>query len=179
MSLINVEVILKNFEIAESAACSMQDVMQEFATNGYVSDDINRFSYATAPPPSQTPPPAMQQQQQMHLPLGRNPQQAASANMMPLGAPLTAHWLQSYREQLSNVWRHISYMPAATTVSGLQAQAAAAMSPNIGGVNLGLPLQPEQVRNGSNLNNNNTNKMHKRFNNKAKEVRLGCILSIL
>ncbi|XP_020814167.1 protein nanos isoform X2 [Drosophila serrata] len=161
---------------AEDAACTMQEAMQEFATNGYVSDDINRLSYATTPPAAQTPPPAMQQQQQMHLPLGRNPQLPVNSNVIPLAAPLTAHWLQTYREQLNNVWRHMSYMPAATNVSGLQAQAAPAMSPNIGvGINLGLPLQPEQVRNGTNLNTNNINKMHKRFNNKAKEISRHCV----
>ncbi|XP_017085031.2 protein nanos [Drosophila eugracilis] len=158
---------------AENAAGSMQDAMQEFATNGYVSDDLSRFSYGNAPPQTQTPPPTQQQQQQgMHLSLGRNPAQPSTsgANLMSMATPLPTHWLQNYREQLNNVWRNMSYMPAATSAVGLQAQAAVTMSPNLAvGMNLGLPVQADQLRVASNPSNN-INKVHKRYNNsKGKE----------
>ncbi|XP_016960583.1 protein nanos isoform X2 [Drosophila biarmipes] len=159
---------------AENGAGSMQDVMQEFATNGYVSDDLGRFSYGSAPPQAQTPPPAQQQQQQgMHLPLGRNPVLPSNGtNLMSVATPLASQWLHNYREQLNSVWRNMSYNSAV----GLQAQAQAtvAMSPNLGvGVGLGLPVQPDQLRGASNPSNN---KVHKRYNNnKPKEISRHCV----
>ncbi|XP_017041042.1 protein nanos [Drosophila ficusphila] len=169
---------------AENATGSTQDVMQEFAANGYVSDDISRFSYGcSVPPQSQTPPPAAQQQQQgISLPLGRNSAQplASGATFMPVPAPLaTQTWLHNYREQLNNVWRHMSYVPSATNTAGLQVQSAAvAMSSNLGvGMGLGLPMQAEQLR-AVTIPSNNLNKGHKRFNsnnNKAKETSRHCV----
>jgi len=170
MSLIDLNVIIKSFLFTENTTGSMHDVMQDFATNGYVSDDLGRFSYGSAPPQAQTPPPAQQQQPQqqgMHLPLGRNPvMQSNGANLMSVATPLASQWLHNYREQLNSVWRNMSY----TSAVQAQAQATVAMSPNLGmGMGLGLPLQPEQLRGASNPSNN---KVHKRYNNnnKAKEV---------
>ncbi|XP_016996353.2 protein nanos isoform X2 [Drosophila takahashii] len=168
---------------AENAAGSMQDVMQEFATNGYVSDDISRFSYASAPPQAQTPLPAQPQQQQqlqgMHMPLGRNPGQPQSngSNLMSVATPLATQWLHNYREQLNNVWRHMSYMPNSNNSVG-QSQASVTMSPNLGvGMGLGLPVQADQLRGASNPSNNINNKVHKqRYNNsKAKEISRHCV----
>ncbi|XP_037728730.1 protein nanos isoform X2 [Drosophila subpulchrella] len=160
---------------AENSTGSMHDVMQEFATNGYVSDDLGRFSYGSAPPQAQTPPPAQQQQPQqqgMHLPMGRNPvMQSNGANLMSVATPLASQWLHNYREQLNSVWRNMSY----TSAVQAQAQATVAMSPNLGmGMGLGLPLQPDQLRGASNPSNN---KVHKRYNNnnKAKEISRHCV----
>ncbi|XP_016974820.1 protein nanos [Drosophila rhopaloa] len=160
---------------AENAAGSTQDVMQEFAANGYVSDDLSRFSYGSVTPRSQTPPPAQQQQQEMHLPLGHNPvqQPAGSTNLMPVPASLASHWLHNYREQLNNVWRHMSYIPATTSAVCLQAQAAVNMAPNL---NVGLPVQAEQLR-GASSPSTNVIKWNKRYNNnsKAKEISRHCV----
>ncbi|KAI8045423.1 protein nanos [Drosophila gunungcola] len=163
---------------AENAAGPTQDAMQEFASNGYVSDDLSRFSYGSVPTRAQTPPP-QQQQPGMYLPQGRNPvqQPASSGNLIPMPAPLATHWLHNYREQLNNVWRNMSYMPATTSVVGLQAQAAVSMAPNLSvGVGQGLPIQTEQQRGASNPSNN-INKVHKRYNNnsKAKEISRHCV----
>nr|NP_001262723.1 nanos, isoform B [Drosophila melanogaster]AGB96103.1 nanos, isoform B [Drosophila melanogaster] len=164
---------------AENAAGSMQDVMQEFATNGYASDDLGRMSYGSAPPQVQMPPQQQHQQQQgLHLPLGRNPAQLQTngGNLMPI--PLATHWLNNYREHLNNVWRNMSYIPAAPNTMGLQAQTAATVSTNLGvGMGLGLPVQGEQLRGASNSsnNNNNNNKVYKRYNSKAKEISRHCV----
>ncbi|XP_002096281.2 protein nanos isoform X1 [Drosophila yakuba] len=165
---------------AENAAGSVQDVMQEFATNGYASDDLSRFAYGSTPPQPQTPPPS-QQQQGMHLPLGRSPVQLQSNGANLMSNPLATHWLNNYREQLNNVWRNMSYMPAASSTVGLQAQAqaqvqaAATVSPNLGvGMGLGLPVQADQLRGASNPTNNN-NKVYKRYNSKVKEISRHCV----
>ncbi|XP_032579300.1 protein nanos isoform X2 [Drosophila sechellia] len=163
---------------AENAAGSMQDVMQDFATNGYASDDLGRMSYGSAQPQAQTQPQQQHQQQQgLHLPLGRNPAQLQvnGGNLMPI--PLATHWLNNYREHLNNVWRNMSYVPAATNTMGLQAQASATVSTNLGvGMGLGFPVQAEQLRGASNpSNNNNNNKVYKRYNSKAKEISRHCV----
>ncbi|KQS38795.1 protein nanos isoform X2 [Drosophila erecta] len=166
---------------AENAVGTVQDVMQEFATNGYASDDLSRFSYGSAPPQAQTPPPSQQQQQQgLHLPLGRNTAQLHSNGANLMSNPLATHWLNNYREQLNNVWRNMSYMPAVSSTVGLQAQAqvqaAATVSPNLGvGMGLGLPVQADQLRGASNPSNNNNNKVYKRYNSKVKEISRHCV----
>lgn len=168
---IDVESVLKSYELSENAHGSMQDVMQEFAANGYVSDDINRFHYGSAPPQAMTPPPPPPPSLQAPLGHTSSPQASPNVNLMPVSvpAPLTAHWLSNYREQLNNVWRHMSYMPTATNTASLQAQAAMPIAPLTGmGVSLGFPIQPDHLRNGS--ISNNANKVHKRFNNKTKDV---------
>ncbi|EDV44365.1 nanos, isoform A [Drosophila ananassae] len=161
---------------SENAHGSMQDVMQEFAANGYVSDDINRFHYGSAPPQAMTPPPPPPPSLQAPLGHTSSPQASPNVNLMPVSvpAPLTAHWLSNYREQLNNVWRHMSYMPTATNTASLQAQAAMPIAPLTGmGVSLGFPIQPDHLRNGS--ISNNANKVHKRFNNKTKDVNRHCV----
>ncbi|KAH8250041.1 hypothetical protein KR026_004185 [Drosophila bipectinata] len=167
---------LKNFAqlttgASENAHGSMQDVMQEFAANGYVSDDINRFHYGSAPPQALTPPPPPP----LLAPLGQTSAAQASANVnlapVSVPAPLSAHWLNNYREQLNNVWRQMSYMPAANAAN-LQAQAAVPVAPLPGmGVSLGFPIQPDHLRSGSISNNANK---YKRFN-KSKDVNRHCV----
>ncbi|KAH8318019.1 hypothetical protein KR074_000725 [Drosophila pseudoananassae] len=150
---------------SENAHGSMQDVMQEFAANGYVSDDVSRFHYGSAPPQALTPPPPLQ------APLGQTSAALASANVnlvpVPVPAPLSAHWLNNYREQLNNVWRQMSYMPGANAAN-LQAQAAMTVAP----LPLGFPIQPDHLRSGS--ISNNANKAYKRFN-KSKDINRHCV----
>ncbi|XP_017143077.1 protein nanos [Drosophila miranda] len=151
---------------AENVPGSTQDVMQEFASNGYASDDLNCFAYSPAPSPAN----------QLHRNL---PAAGAAANhppqVVPAPAPLSARWLQNYREQLNNVWRSMGYMPCIGTNAnaGLQMHAQVqAASNNLSAMGLGLPLQPDHFRHGSNPSNNN-NKMNRRY--KPKEVSRHCV----
>ncbi|XP_068154183.1 protein nanos isoform X1 [Drosophila tropicalis] len=133
---------------AEHAAGSMQDVMQEFALNGYVSDDINRFQSVQSP-----------QLQQRHLTptftaasgsAGAN-MAAATANTFPM---TTANWLYNYREQLNSVWRNMSYMPAAT-MAAVHNQMNAVQGA------FSVPIQLAEP-----MRNPNSTKMNKRYKGK-------------
>lgn len=140
---------------AENAAGSTQDVMQEFALNGYVSDDLSRFQSVHSP-----------QLQQRHFtptlaPAPAAGSVAATANTFQM---TTANWLHNYREQLNNVWRNMSYMPA--TMAAVQNQNQVNPVNPVGA--LSVPIQiPEPMR------NINLNKMNKRY--KPKETSRHCV----
>ncbi|BFF90974.1 protein nanos [Drosophila madeirensis] len=158
---------------ADNGSGSVQDVMQEFASNGYVSDDLNCFAYSPAPTPAN----------HLHRNLPAAGGQANPPQPLPAPAPLSARWLHNYREQLNNVWRSMAYMPCiGQTNAGLQAQAQAQAQAaavvasgqnNLNAIGLGLPLQPDHFRHGNNPSNNNSNKMNKRY--KPKEISRHCV----
>ncbi|KAH8417244.1 hypothetical protein KR222_007043, partial [Zaprionus bogoriensis] len=151
----------------DAGSGSTQDAMQEFAANGYVSDDFNRLQYSnsnsSSPPSPQMP--------RCQLPIAGGGAMAAAAGNVP--HPLAAaHWinLNNYREQLNYVWRSMSlpYMPnVANTSTGLGLPTGSQKSLNT----LGLTMQPEQVRSPSNANIINNNKLPKRYlSGKSKEI---------
>lgn len=139
---------------------SAQDAMQEFASNGYVSDEFNCFQYnnqSTVTPQSSPLP--------RQYPAGNSTASATAAASFVSPSLATAHWLNfnNYREQLNNMWRSMSYVPNLATTTG----AAMGTQKN---VNVGLPMPPDQVRNISNVNVASTNKLHKRYHGKNKDL---------
>ncbi|ALC47674.1 nos [Drosophila busckii] len=147
---------------AESNSSTTQDAMQEFASNGYISDDLNRMQNTNAqmspplPLAYQAPaPPAASATTVIGNTTG-------TANAMPPSVA-AAHWinLNNYREQLNNVWRNISYMP----MSNMAANAGIAMAAANHLNSLGLAgVQADHMRNVN-------NKMPRRYNNgKPKDM---------
>lgn len=171
----------------DNASGSTQDAMQEFASNGYVSDDFNRLQYnnnnsssssnSTSSPPSPQLPRCPQFPGMSGGTPGTVPPAAAAASLA------AAHWinLNQYREQLNYVWRSMSALPYIPNVVNNTAGLGHLSSGGVGvggsqkNLNtLGLAMQPEQqqVRSPStaniintNNNNNNTNKLGKRYVN--------------
>lgn len=140
---------------------STQDVMQEFATNGFVSDEFSRFQYNN--PSSATPIPPSQFPRQFPIAAGNN-----MAGTSPIPHSLAAaHWisLNNYQEQLNNVWRSMSlpYLPNAGL--GMAANNQKNLNP------MGVAMPPDHMRNANNVNIANNNKNHKRHvNGKTKEL---------
>ncbi|KAM8704111.1 hypothetical protein ACLKA7_008682 [Drosophila subpalustris] len=150
---------------ADNGNGSTQDAMQEFATNGFVSDDFNRLQYSNS---SSATPPTSQLPAQFPISAG-NSMAATAAIPHSLAA---AHWLSlNYREQLNNVWRTMSmpYLPNMASNAGLgMTNTAATSQKNLNA--MGVAMSPDHMRNVNNSNSAN-NKLHKRFvNGKAKEL---------
>lgn len=148
--------------------------MQEFATNGYVSDDFNRLQYSSNSASSTSSPPSPQLPRcQFPGITGGTPM--AAANTVPPAASLAAaHWinLNQYREQLNYMWRSMSalpYMPNVINNTGGLGMTSGSSQNNLN--TLGLAMQPEQqVRSPSNANiinssNNINTKLSKRYVN--------------
>lgn len=141
--------------------------MQEFAANGYVSDEFNCFQYnnhsSVAPQSSQLP---------SQVPIssaGTGGNATAEGATFP-SSLAAAHWinLSNYREHLNHVWRtmSMSYMPNVAANMGFAMPAASQNNINT----MGLAVPPDHMRNVSNLNISN-NKLNKRYNNgKFKEL---------
>ncbi|KAH8359364.1 hypothetical protein KR093_006133, partial [Drosophila rubida] len=157
---------------ADNGSGSIQDAMQEFAANGFVSDDLNRFQHntssSTALPSPQLPP------QQFSVSAGNSmTATAAVAPALPMSQSLAAaHWmsLNNYREQLNTMWRtmSMSYIPNVPNNSaGLGMPATNQKNP----VSLTLPSDHNVVHNNANnANFSNSNKVNKRYvNGKAKD----------
>ncbi|EDW14047.1 protein nanos [Drosophila mojavensis] len=145
----------------DNNSASTQDAMQEFASNGYVSDELNCFQYnnQNTVTPQSSPLPRQ-------YPAGNSTASATAAVSFVPPSLAAAHWLNfnNYREHLNNVWRSMSYVPNLATTTGV----AMGTQKN---VNVGQPMPPDQVRNISNVNVASTNKLHKRYNNgKTKEL---------
>nr|AAA87460.1 nanos [Drosophila virilis] len=146
---------------------STQDAMQDFAANGYVSDEFNCFQYnnhsSVAPQSSQLP---------SQVPIssaGTGGNATAEGATFP-SSLAAAHWinLSNYREHLNHVWRtmSMSYMPNVAANMGLAIPAASQNNINT----MGLAVQPDHMRNVGNLNISN-NKLNKRYNSgKFKEL---------
>lgn len=178
------------FIYIDNASGSTQDAMQEFASNGYVSDDFNRLQYnhnnnnssssssnSTSSPPSPQLPRCPQFPGMSGGAPGTVPPAAAAASLA------AAHWinLNQYREQLNYVWRSMSALPYIPNVVNNTAGLGHLSSGGGGGSQknlntLGLAMQPEQqqlrspstaniINTNSNNTNNNTNKLSKRYVN--------------
>lgn len=148
---------------------STQDAMQEFAANGYVSDEFNCFQYNNQSSATPQPSPLPRQ-----YPSCNSTASATSAASFVPPSSAAPNWVNfnNYREQLNNVWRSMSYVPNLATTAGL----AMTTQKNI---NIGLPMPPDHVRNISNVNVAN-NKLHKRYNNgKTKALVSGWISLLL
>ncbi|EDV93071.1 protein nanos [Drosophila grimshawi] len=161
---------------ADNASGSTSDAMHDFAANGYVSDDFNRFNCAT-PQPQQP----QQQLLRQQFPSATTTVAGNSANAAGvLPSPLAATQLNLNNwEHLNNVWRSMSmaYMPNNTAVNASIALASASQKTTQTPVVVAVP--PDHVRNVTNVNitNNNNNKQQKRYNNsKPKEqVQRHCV----
>ncbi|KAH8307629.1 hypothetical protein KR044_005897, partial [Drosophila immigrans] len=148
---------------ADNGSGSIQDVMQEFAANGFVSDDFNRLQCSNSS--SATMPSSQLPHQQFPISAGNS----ITTTARPIPQSLaTAHWmsLNNYREQLNNVWRSmsVSYIPNVTNNAGMTAPSQ--KNP----VGLTLPLDHNVMHsNANNVNFSNT-KVNKRYvNGKAKD----------
>jgi len=138
--------------------------MQEFAANGFVTDDMNRFQYtnpgSVTPPSSQLPP---------QFPMCPATAMAATVGNIPHSLA-AAHWisLNNYREQLNNMWRSMSmpYLPNMANNAALGMPAGNSQK-NLNP--MGLTVPPDHMRNVNNSNTNN--KVNKRLvNGKTKEM---------
>lgn len=137
---------------ADSNNGSTQDAMQDFAANGYVSDDYNRYQCATTPQHSAYFP----NQYPISTGVGHATAGAATATLA------AAQWisLNNYREQLNHVWRTM-YMP------NVAANAGIAIQKNLN--TMGFTMTPDHMRSSNNANIAN-NKQHKRYNTKSKDM---------
>lgn len=148
--------------------------MQEFATNGYVSDDFNRLQYSNTSSSSTSSPPSPQLPRCQFPGIAGGTAMAAAPTVPPAASLAAAHWinLNQYREQLNYVWRSMSalpYIPNVINNAGGLGMTSGGSQKNLN--TLGLTMQPEQqVRSPSNANimnsNNNINtKSSKRYVN--------------
>ncbi|XP_034484518.1 protein nanos [Drosophila innubila] len=152
---------------ADNGNGSTQDAMQEFAANGFVTDDLNRFQYtnpgSVTPPSSQLPP---------QFPMCPGTAMAATVGNIPHSLA-AAHWisLNNYREQLNNVWRSMSmpYLPNMANNAALGMPAGNSQK-NLN--SMGQTVPPDHMRNVNNSNSNiANNKLNKRLvNGKTKET---------
>ncbi|XP_034112836.1 protein nanos [Drosophila albomicans] len=146
---------------ADNGTGSIQDAMQEFAANGFASDESNPYPYSN-PSSVSMPAPSPLPAQQFTISAG-NSMAAAAAPVQPSLAAV--HWmsLNNYREQLNNMWRNMSmsYIPNVTNNAG---QTMTTTSQKCAA---GLPLPPDQNVVHNNFANNKVNKRY--VNAKAKD----------
>ncbi|XP_030369410.1 protein nanos [Scaptodrosophila lebanonensis] len=179
---------------SEKGHGSRQEIMQDFAANGYVSDDFNRLQYSNPnatlvdSSPSQTP----LSEHMTTAPLATHQLPPGLGNVfgnVPISSLPALHWLNlnNYKDHLNNMWRKVSYGSShSPTNVGLMASvgnmglvaSGANINTSCAGSNANNPLglgvngPQDHIRtiNGSNI------KLQKRQNNtKTKDVNRHCV----